>query len=121
MFPRLSALLIAAALAGPAVGQQPAAVLGEPVPQRPRFDLTDPLGSLGPTDQPFRPFAPLGPPPDPMGEGISTRYGIGLLAGRYGIPGYGLMWVPPQPVLAQPTELGIFRQELSLFAPIHRE
>jgi hypothetical protein len=56
-----------------------------------------------------------------MGEGIGTRYGIGLLGARYGMPGYGAMWIPAQPVANQPTDLGLLRQDLSLFAPIHRE
>src|SRR5687767_4437629 len=112
---RLSALLLAFVLAGPVVGQPPSAVLGEPIAQPPLFDLADPLRTLGPPDQPFRPFAPLGPPPDPSGEGIGTRYGIGLLAARYGFPGYGATWIPAQPVANQPTDLGLFRQDLSLF------
>src|SRR5688572_10920321 len=119
--PRLSAVLVAAAVAGPAVAQQPAAVLGEPVPQAPAFDLRDPLRSLGPPDQPFRPFAPLGPPPNPLGEGIGTRFGMGILVGRYGMPGYGIMYAPTQAVTNQLTDLGFVRQDLSLFAPIHRE
>src|SRR5690349_4168239 len=126
---RLRALLLTAVLAAPALGQgPPSAVLGEPAPQPPLFDITDPLRNiadplrtLGPPDQPFRPFAPLGPPASPAAEGIGTRFGLGILVGRYGIPGYGLMWIPAQPVAGQPTDLGAFRQELSLFAPIFHD
>jgi hypothetical protein len=123
------ALLIAALLSAPAAGQSPpSAVLGEPVPQPPIFNIADPLRTiadplrtLGPPDQPFRPFAPLGPAPAPTAEGIGTRFGLGMLVGRYGIPGYGLMWMPAQPVAGQPTDLGLLRQDLSIFAPIYRE
>jgi hypothetical protein len=126
---RLRALLLTAVLAAPALGQgPPSAVLGEPAPQPPLFDITDPLRNiadplrtLGPPDQPFRPVAPLGPPASPAAEGIGTRFGLGILVGRYGIPGYGLMWIPAQPVAGQPTDLGAFRQELSLFAPIFHD
>jgi len=52
---------------------------------------------------------------------IGTLFCIGLLAGRYGMPGYGITWIPTQPVAGQPTNLSVLRQELSLFAPIHRE
>src|SRR6476646_1100745 len=113
----LRAFLIAVAVAAPAAGQgPPTAVLGEPVPQPPLFDvrdplrtIADPLRTLGPPDQPFRPFAPLGPPPSPAAEGIGTRFGLGILVGRYGIPGYGLTWMPAQPVAGQPTELSLLR------------
>lgn len=123
MPPRLRALLIVAVTAGPAMGQgggpPPVAVLGEPGGQPPLIEiLTDPLG---PPDQPFRPFAPLGPPPALADEGIGTRFGIGILGGRFGVPGYGLTWIPTQPVAGQPTDLSVLRQDLSVFAPIYRE
>jgi hypothetical protein len=117
------ALLFVAALAGPVVAQPnrppPPPAPGQTPAVPPALDPLRPY--LGPPDQPFRPFAPLGPPPDPLDDGIGTRYGILLLAGHYGIPGYGLMWIPAQPVAGQPTDLGLVRQELSLFAPIYRE
>jgi hypothetical protein len=116
------AILLVAVLAGPAAAQ-PSRPPPPPAPGQPTVPpALDPLRPyLGPPDQPFRPFAPLGPPPDPLDDGIGTRYGLLLLAGRYGVPGYGLMWIPSQPVAGQPTDLGLVRQELSLFAPIHRE
>jgi hypothetical protein len=126
--PSLRALMIVATVAAPAAAQvdrppPPPAVLGEPIGTPPFLDpLVDPLlRRLGPPDEPFRPFAPLGPPPAIACEGIGSRFGMGLLAGRYGMPGYGLTWIPTQPVAGQPTNLSVLRQELSLFAPIHRE
>jgi len=126
--PPLRALLIVGIVAAPAVAQTnrpppPPAEIGEPRGIPPRVDpLVDPLiRQLGSPDEPFRPFAPLGPPPAIACEGIGTRFGLGLLAGRYGMPGYGLTWIPNQSVVGQPTDLGVLRQELSLFAPIHRE
>lgn len=125
-FARWRVLLTVLALAGPAAAQPPAppppaAVLGEPGVRPPLFDINNPLAPLGPPDQPFRPFAPLGPPATPATEGIGTKFGLGILAGRFGLPGYGLNWAPAQPVAGQPTDLGMVRQNLSLFAPIYRE
>ena len=79
------------------------------------------LAPLGSPEEPFRPFAPLGPPPNPAVEGIGTRFGLGMLASQYGYPGYGALWIPEQQVIDQPTNLGMVRQELSLFAPIARD
>ena len=123
--PHLRVLIVVLAVAGPAMAQPdrppPTAVLGEPGVRPPLFDLNDPLAPLGPPDQPFPPFAPLGPPPVPAAEGIGTRFGLGVLAGRFGIPGYGAMWIPAQPVAGQNTDLTVLRQDLSVFAPIYRE
>jgi len=121
--PRLRALLIVAVAAGPVLAQpggpRPAAVLGEPGGQPPLIQvLTDPLG---PPDQPFRPFAPLGPPPALADEGIGTRFGLGVIAGRFGIPGYGVTWIPAEPVAGQRADLSVLRQDLSVFAPIYRD
>jgi hypothetical protein len=129
-FCRLAALLLILPTTSiVAQGPPPAAILGEPVtpanPSRPLPFLDpvfDPLTRpLGPPDQPFRPFAPLGEPTNPLSEGIGTRFGLGVLAGRYGTPGYGVMWIPSQPVSGQSTELGVVRQELSIFAPIEHD
>lgn len=122
---RLRVLIVVVAVAGPAAAQPdgppPVAVLGEPAVRPPLFDLNDPLAPLGPPDQPFPPFAPLGPPPALAAEGIGNRFGLGILAGRLGMPGYGAMWVPAQPVAGQSTDLTVLRQEASIFAPIFRD
>lgn len=119
---RLTAILVLAGALGSASAQEPSAILGEPNRPAPRLPFLDPdYDPLGPPTEPFRPFAPLGPPPDPGLEGIGTRYGLGLLAGRYGLPGYGGMWVPGQAVHGQGTNLSLLRQDVSLFAPIYRE
>jgi hypothetical protein len=126
-FPRiLRAMLLVAAAACPALGQDapPSAVLGPPAGSTaplldPRIDPF--LRPLGPPDEPFRPFAPLGPPPDPASEGIGTRFGLGLLSAQYGMPGYGMLWMPAEKVLDQPTDLSLIRQDLSIFAPIYHE
>jgi hypothetical protein len=118
----LRVLIIVAFATGSAAAQpggpQPVAVLGEPAPRLPLIDLNDPLG---PPDQPFRPFAPLGPPPALADEGIGSRFGLGVLAGRFGVPGYSATYIPAQPVSGQPTDLSVLRQDLSIFAPIYRE
>jgi hypothetical protein len=106
-------------VAGRAAGQT--AVLGEPIVPPPLFDFRDPLAPLGPPDQPFRPFAPLGPPPPITTEAIGTRFGLGVLAGKFGVPGYGITWMPAESVAGQGTDLTVFRQDLSLFAPIDRD
>jgi hypothetical protein len=124
---RLRVIIVLLAVAGPAAAQPdrppppPATALGEPDVRAPLFDLNNPLAPLGPPDQPFRPFAPLGPPPAIACEGIGTRFGLGILAGRFGLPGYGVSWVPAQPVAGQTTDLAVLRQDLSLFAPIYRQ
>lgn len=125
--PRLRALLIVAAFGSPVFAQAPpTAELGEPAATTP-LPILDPallqplLRPLGSPDDPFRPFAPLGPPPNVAAENIGSRFGLGVLGGRFGIPGYGLMWIPPQPVSGQPTNLGVVRQDLSLFAPIYHD
>ena len=119
---RLRVFLIVAVVAGPVAAQPPpVAVLGEPGGLPPLFDLSDPLAPLGPPDTPFRPFAPLGPPPALADEGIGTRFGLGVLAGRFGVPGYGAMWIPSQAVAGQKADLTVLRQDVSIFAPIFRE
>jgi len=122
---RVRVIIVLLAVAGPAAAQPdrppPTAVLGDPAVRPPLFDLNDPLAPLGPPDQPFRPFAPLGPPPAIACEGIGTRFGLGILAGRFGIPGYGISWVPAQQVAGQPTDFTALRQDLSVFAPIYRD
>lgn len=126
-FTRLAtSLLLLTGLSAIAQEPPPAAILGEPISPSGPLPFLDPLldplrRPLGPPDQPFRPFAPLGPPPNPMNEGIGTRFGLGIIAGRYGIPGYGAAWIPSQAVAGQPASLGEVRQELSLFAPIYHE
>ncbi len=110
------AILIALTFAGPLRAQPgPSAVLGEPGPGVPR-------------DEPFRPDRPIRiPPPITPRENPETRetfgslYGIGLLAARNGLPGYGLTWFPGQNVSGQPTDLGFVRQELSIFAPVEHQ
>ena len=126
--PLLRALLIVAVLAAPAAAQidrppPPPAALGEPGTTPPFLDpLIDPLRrQLGPPTEPFPPFAPLGPPPAIGAEAIGSRFGFGLLIGRFGVPGYGATWIPAQSVSDQPTDLTVLRQDLSLFAPIYRE
>jgi hypothetical protein len=37
------------------------------------------------------------------------------------MPGYGIMWIPAEKVLDQPADLGLVRQDLSLFAPIYHD
>jgi hypothetical protein len=130
---RLAAIFLLIGLALPAFAQSPpGAVLGEPVPSPPTpgsnrtLPFLDPAlerlrDPLGPPDQPFRPFAPLGPPPNPVCEGIGTRLGLAVLAGRFGVPGYGIAWFPSQPVTGQPTNLAELRQDLSIFAPIQTD
>jgi hypothetical protein len=122
-FRYLWVLLLVAVAAAPVSAQRPppAAALGEPDSGPPGTlqPILDPfLRPLGSPDEPFRPFAPLGPPPNPASEGIGTRFGLGMLAAQYGYPGYGALWIPEQKVLDQPTNLGLVRQDLSLFAPI---
>lgn len=125
---RIWALWVLLAAAAPACAQDaPSAVLGPPVGTIPLIDpridpIIDPfVRPLGPPDQPFRPFAPLGPPTNPAEEGIGTRFGLGMLAAQYGFPGYGAMWIPAQPVTGQPTDLGVIRQDASVFAPLHHD
>jgi hypothetical protein len=123
--PRLRVIIVLLAAAGPLAAQPdrppPVAVLGDPGVRPPLFDINDPLAPLGPPDQPFRPFAPLGPPPAIAAEGIGTRFGLGILAGQFGVPGYGVSWIPAQPVGGSSTDLSVLRQDLSVFAPIFRE
>jgi hypothetical protein len=118
---RVRVILVLLAVAGPAAAQPdrppPEPAPGEPT-RPPILDLTNPLGS---PDEPFRPFAPLGPPPSILSEGIGTRFGLGVLAGKFGVPGYGLSWVPAQQVAGQATDFTTVRQDLSVFAPIYRE
>ncbi len=125
-FSRLGILLLIAVAAAPVRAQRPPPppAPGEPapVPSNPLEPILDPLlRPLGSPDEPFRPFAPLGPPPNPAEEGIGTRFGLGILAAQYGYPGYGALWIPEQQVIDQPTNLGLVRQELSLFAPIAQD
>lgn len=125
--PRLPALALAAVVGVPALAQPPPPpaaneTIGPPSILQPIRPIIDPLvRPLGSPDEPFRPFAPLGPPPALADEGIGTRFGLGVLAGRYGIPGYGVTWMPSQPVTGQATNFGLVRQDLSLFAPVYRD
>ena len=122
---RILALLIVAANSVWAFAQDapPSAILGVPRTQPSIIDPAfDPfLRPLGSPDEPFRPFAPLGQPTNPACEGIGTRSGLGLLSAQYGTPGYGITWIPSQPVADQPTNMSVLRQDLSVFAPIARE
>ena len=102
-FPPLRAVLVMTLLAGPAVGQPPAAVLG------------DPAGL--PAEAPRPPEAR----PTVGREDVGALLGVGLLAARNGLPGYSVTWFPSQRVARQATDLGLVRQELSLFTPILRE
>lgn len=125
-FRHLRALLLVAVAASSVHAQRPPppAAIGEPqaVPPNPIQPILDPfLRPLGSPEEPFRPFAPLGPPPNPATEGIGTRFGLGMLAAQYGYPGYGALWIPEQKVLNQPTNLGLLRQDASIFAPIAQD
>jgi hypothetical protein len=129
-FSWLRAAIFVAVVAAPAVAQPPRspAVLGDPAPGPPLEDIEPPPVPGGPPPVPDGPPV-AGPRPGPLGPEIpenrglefGSLYGLGLLAARNGVPGYGLTWFPSQPVSGQPTDLTAWRQELSLFAPVQQE
>ena len=122
------AAIFVAIVAAPAVAQppRPVAVLGDPAGGPPLEDIP-----VGPPPVPGGPPVPGPPVPGPPALGpqvpenrgleFGSMYGLGLLAARNGVPGYGLTWFPSQPVSGQPTDLTAWRQELSLFAPVQQE
>ena len=123
-----AAVLVAVALVGaPAFAQppRPAAILGDPGGGPPLEDIPGeppPVPGGPPVPRPPGPGPLLDGPQIPENRGLEfgSLYGLGLLAARNGIPGYGVTWYLSQPVSGQLVNLNLWRQELSMFAPVSR-
>lgn len=104
----MAALTLGESIAQPP--PRPAAVLGEP------GGTADNRVVVPPAFAPRPPEQDRGPEPS-----FGSLYGVGILAARNGIPGYGATWFPSQNVADQPQSLSLFRHEGSIFAPLEQD